>query len=431
MTAPPYSLTDVTTSKTLALTGSSTSAPTDLTLALTYTGAGLGIKPGLTLSDGVAKIYNSSLAIDAKGYIWVAAFSGVTALQTQGNILAGFDNLGAPLTPATVLSTDSNPVPTYGGFNPNPSNMSEGLYAIAIDQSGNLWLGDKEQGHVFKVNPASLTLPLPFDSAYGRGIYAMAFDSSNNLWMTAGSDMAEYQDDGTILQQNLNGLNTNGVSFKTLSGLTFASDSSLWGADSQALDVYQIDSTGVISSDLYPGGTAYAASPALVAGRDGNVYGCGDSGGTTLDVFNSGAIKSQIPFTQTGTRGCGSQLVLDGQERLFAISSHNPKKWKVIDEFTTAGVLISPATGYSGTSTGDGTSQSGEVLTINYDSSANKPVQGTAAMDGSGNLWVLNTDAGKTTSAQGNVLVEYVGIGAPVVTPTAAALPNGTLGVRP
>jgi len=57
-------------------------------------------------------------------------------------------------------------------------------------------------------------------------------------------------------------------------------------------------------------------------------------------------------------------------------------------------------------------------------------------MDSAGNLWALNPDSNGYDSngnpAQpGNALVEFVGIGAPVVTPASVALTNGTLGTRP
>jgi hypothetical protein len=61
------------------------------------------------------------------------------------------------------------------------------------------------------------------------------------------------------------------------------------------------------------------------------------------------------------------------------------------------------------------------------------PVPGYgAAIDASGNLWVLNLDTNGST-APGNVLVEFVGLAAPVTTPTSVATAglSGQLGTRP
>ena len=73
-----------------------------------------------------------------------------------------------------------------------------------------------------------------------------------------------------------------------------------------------------------------------------------------------------------------------------------------------------PATGYTGTTSTDSTLLSGPTGML---------------VDGSGNLWVLNSDTFGTKP--GNSLVEYIGIGAPVVTPASTALTNGMLGARP
>jgi len=62
-----------------------TTPPTDLTLALTYTGAGLGGAPNITFSDGNNGIYNSSLSIDALGNIWVAVYR-------TGGLFGSFNN---------------------------------------------------------------------------------------------------------------------------------------------------------------------------------------------------------------------------------------------------------------------------------------------------------------------------------------------------
>lgn len=48
---------------------------------------------------------------------------------------------------------------------------------------------------------------------------------------------------------------------------------------------------------------------------------------------------------------------------------------------------------------------------------------GNLVVDGSGNFWV--------GSSSSSTLIEFVGVAAPVVTPMAAAIGSGTLGVRP
>jgi hypothetical protein len=146
-----------------------------------------------------------------------------------------------------------------------------------------------------------------------------------------------------------------------------------------------------------------------------------------LDVFNAGSEAGSYPISTS--RGCGEQLLLDGQGHFFAVNDGLSYPGGAgIDEFIINSgqlQLISPmANGYTGTS-------SGEPPTIITDSNAVNsfflylyPI--SAAIDGSGNLWVLNADTNGSASP-GNVLVEFVGIAAPVVTPISMGQP----GVRP
>jgi hypothetical protein len=126
-------------------------------------------------------------------------------------------------------------------------------------------------------------------------------------------------------------------------------------------------------------------------------------------------------------------MVLDGLGRIFAITSLTAPG--VIDEFTTTGALLSPAAGYTGTG-GTDSNSAAEPPTLNPDSTFLNPSTGApefdqptvagAGIDASGNLWLVNTDTGNGNSTpagpNGNVLVEFVGIAAPVVTPTSAQL---------
>ncbi len=100
--------------------------------------------------------------------------------------------------------------------------------------------------------------------------------------------------------------------------------------------------------------------------------------------------------------------------------------------YTTTGTVISPAGGYTGTSSAEPT-----TITIDGNLSAFLDFNPTTgAIDGSGNLWLINIDTSNSggpsgSAATGNVLVEFVGLAAPVVTPTSLALQNGQLGTRP
>ncbi len=410
-------------------------APTDWTLALTFTGGGLGISPtaGAMVTNGGSTftigIINTGLAIDAAGKVWVTAYednspSFPAFSNSEGTFVAEFNPVGAPLTPSTTLDSSANA--TIGGYAPE-GTATVALTALAFDQSGNGWLGDTQTGNVLKISP-SLSVLLQPTPALNQGVGTITIDSSGDAW-TGGIALSAFHPDGTPFSNltSVSGIGpANAYGYGKLGGLTFDSHGGLWGADSlspesSSADLYQIDpATGIITYDAYPMGGSYAT---LVADEAGNLYGCGDAGGQTLDVFSAGALANSYSIA-TG-RGCGSQLLLDGSGHLFAIlNSAGFPSGMVIDEFTTAGVAISTPGGYTGTS-------ASEPPTLNPDPNVYAPVPGLgAAIDGSGNLWVLNNDT-NGASAAGNVLVEFVGIAAPVVTPTSLALTNGSLGARP
>jgi len=414
--------------------------PTDLTLALTFTGAGLGLPPG---TSGTATVNGTSytsgpvtetvMAVDGSGNLWVAGFDAAnygTSNLTQANVpvLAGFSGLGAPLTPATTFDATTSTI-TLGGINPIQATAGAGLSAIAIDQTGNLWVGSANPGgggDIFEIsNPSSSpSIPLQF-SASGR-VYNLAIDTAGDLWVGDSDLISEYSNTGTAFNLSQESPGPNGITY-----LLFDSNLNLWVETSRDASPIGNNSRNVDQISTSDGSVLFAAFPSagaagatLVADNSGNVYGCSDSS-KHLDQFQAGVWvnNGNAPAIASGTgagRACGNLLLMDGLGRLFAISNATAQ---AIDEFTTAGTLISPAlTGYTGTS-------STEPVALNRWSPLS--AYGSAAIDGSGNLWVLNQSTQGENSVSGNVLVEFVGIGAPVVTPQSAALTNGALGARP
>jgi hypothetical protein len=184
--------------------------------------------------------------------------------------------------------------------------------------------------------------------------------------------------------------------------------------------VIQLDANGNATGDPFPSSAPVLPST-LVADGSGNVYGCAGAA-NELDTFNNGVETGSVMLANA--QGCNSQLVMDGLGNIFTVGNDTISSVLQIDEYTSAGVAITPATGYTGTS-------SGEVPTLNPDPNYGGRVPGIgAAIDRSGNLWVLNNDT-NGISSQGNVLVEFVGIAAPVVTPPSVALSPVQLGARP
>ena len=383
--------------------------PNDFVLALTYTGGGLGLQAGTT----AFQIVDHDLDIDAAGNVWVAAYNSHGNTQAS-SMIAEFNAAGEALTPATTQTTDRYHVVTYGGFVPGGGVMSDPV-AVAIDQSGNAWVSGLD---VTEVSPSlSVTQHNLGLTEYGDSSAGVTIDMLGNVFVATGAKLEEIASNGTLLSPNgWNGVSAaNTMGYQDVTKLLFDSTgNTLWASDfSGEGDLYQISPTnGQILQDYAPTTSSYTP---LVADSSGNIYGCGTGSGSSLNVFNAASTSIVQTFPVGGGRGCGDgPMAIDGVGHIFAYNSTTQDEF--FDEFTANGSLISPtAMGYTATS-----SDEEPVL--------NAPV--AAAIDGSGSLWVVNYDTG-TQGAPNNVLVQFIGFAAPVLTPRSLALQNSELATRP
>ncbi len=400
-----------------------TTAPGDWQLALTFSGAGLGISPA---ESGVGSIANDQMAIDATGNILVTA-SGTSAANGSAGFVAKFNNLGVPLTPATTQPTPTSVA--FGGAPTGSGNNSLGIPVpgpMAIDQSGDAWIGASGATDLNAFTPTlTPAFPSPITNGPLNGLQYIAIDIAGNVW-TAGipgsGALGEYSSGGVLLSP-AGGYTGGGVYgpgyYGTINQPTFDSTGNLWASDSDFGDLYLVSDAGGQLLNDYSGtlnAAGYVATP-LVAGASGNIFAC-PQGPATLDVFNASSLTGptnsySITAETPASRGCGLQMSVDGLGNIWVLSN-------VLDEFSSTGVLLSPPAGYTATSTG-------EAPTFTNGSTS----LGTqAAVDGSGNIWILNNSTG-SANIQSNALVEIVGAAAPVATPISAALQNGEIATRP
>jgi len=395
--------------------------PNDFALAITYTGGGLGLPPDLVHGS----MLNTSMDIDPKGNILVTAYlnAGQTYSLSTG-VVAEFNPLGEALTPAAVSYSQLGGISLVA-----PPQDLFGPLSVAVDQSGKVWVDNF--GNLNELNPDLSFTGISVASSNGNKIEGnLTIDPSGDVWAANFQDLVEANTMGTLLSPSPSGWN--GVSQATPGGylevkhLTFDSTGGLWAsdvsADGYATSVYQIDpANGTIARDFTsPDGPSQASVAPIVADGAGNVYTCPGGSSATVNVYNAISASIVSTFTQANGRACGdSAMAIDGQNNIFALNYSTTAGAEVLDEFTTQGSPVSPSDGgYSAASP-----EEGDVLNNHY-------LAAPIKIDGSGNIWAINS-ATQNVNGTGNVLVEFVGLAAPVVTPLSLALTNAQMASRP
>jgi streptogramin lyase len=147
-----------------------TSAPSDFSLVITYSGSGISAPKGI--------------ATDPGGNVWVA--------NSGGNSVTKLDALGITTSDATGYLSGANGY-TVGSLSA-PS-------AIAIDIGGNAWLANSGNNTVTEIN-ASGTTGTVFSGGNLSAPSSVAVDASSNVWVAN-------QSNGTVTQISSSGNLTN------------------------------------------------------------------------------------------------------------------------------------------------------------------------------------------------------------------------------
>jgi hypothetical protein len=440
--------------------------PSDWTIALSFSGGGL---------EGVrnARAQSSSLAIDGSGNVWISNefISSVTELT----------NLGVSLSPfATGFQ-----VGTGGGF--TAGGLSNPLQ-LAVDQNGSVWVLNSNSGSGSSVTEldfegAAVTCPgsaycggssasTPFVGAgnlsnNGNGLFV---DGSGNVWVAeSGSpgDVAEYAGFNG-LQLNGNNVKNGGAISPAGSGYTSLASASdpldtappspngalggndsggVWlldGANYAAVELSssgalkEVDHgfTGVDPSTGQPTAPLLSASTfgnTLAIDRAGDLYIPQTPGGEQIYELYSCGSSSDPNCLGLGTTTLGamnpslnSPLAMDGSQNIWMLSTEcgacAPDGSSIpgsLIQISPSGTPLNlnsstPQTGYQDPCSTSGCAQltSSSLTSI--------------AVDSSGNIWLLITQPGQPVS-----VVEFVGVGTPVITPVSSALTAGKLAAAP
>ena len=362
------------------MTSSGSLAPSDFTIALSYTNAALGNNP--------------SLAIDAGGAVWtvVPEQTAVTKLSPLGELLSGETGyaIGGGFAHSRALAFDtSNNLwvlgvgTTQGEPTATFAELSDvGLYQNVVTQPATI-----------------LTIPLvPLSTNTPTSSTNLALDGAGNFYYgsayTLISDIGNYTLDscctakynmaaGSVVNVDLGNM-TPGTNFVSVNGTT------VWATSGKST----VSMTAGTSKAVTGGGLNKALGVALDSAGDAWVV---NSGNSTVSEFGS-----------TGTAISGSSGFGSGLSTPKAIA---------VDGL--GGVWVTN----SGSSYSlSAMNSSGTVLGSGY-ADPNLSSAGALAIDPSGNVWVA--------SASSSSISEFLGVAAPVVTPVAAAVSGGLVGARP
>jgi hypothetical protein len=312
---------------------------------------------------------------------------------TGANSVSKFSPLGAPISGASGYT---------GGGIVDP-------YSVAIDSSGNVWTGNVTPDSLSELNSAGT--PVSGSSGYtGGGLnapYAIAFDSLGNAWVVnnVGSSLSEFSSTGSPITTS-SGYTGGGIINDPVS-LAIDGSGNTWVTDSVtlgALSEFNSSGSPISGSGGYTGG-GLNDPWGIAIDANGNVWAVNSgTGANTISEFNSsGTPVSSSAGYSGGGLDIPESIAIDGAGNVWAANRATnqfepPYPDGSVSEFNSSGVAISPSTGY----------QAGLNLALRI------------AIDGSGNAWVSNASL--------NSLTEFVGAASPVVTPLVANLPTGSPG---
>jgi len=412
----------------------------------------------------------ASVAIDQSGNIWVGAGTGVTA---GGAMITEFNQSGQEiLNPVGTVS-----IPTYsvnfiaaGAANSLAYAGGTGLSvgagrpttSIAIDTNNNAWFDSYyatspgtlagtatlPTGLLVKVTPGGTATGFLAPTANGsiaidgfNNIYAAAQPISGKAYLTEIESGAQTGETGVAYQTIDEGSGRNG-SGNIYSGVFVDSNEYGWGLDSvestcgstgtplsldRATTAEQEAnpvSGNATSSINDPNGCAFYGAPDASGNAwvtaSGNLYYLNVAASTTATV--TAVTGSTNTLTTTASTGAGgldnpTGVALDGLGNVWAANRLSSTTVGGISEFSVTTNTATPAV-----TTATALSPGGLAGEYGFNDFNALAAQGVV-IDSSGNLWLETTG--------GNALWHIVGAAAPVVTPIALAVKNGTLGTRP
>jgi hypothetical protein len=376
--------------------------------------------------DPATAPFAPTLSTQPKDFSILLTFTGgglndscAIAIDQSGNVwITSADNNITKSRSVVELSPKGAVVSGATGYTDgNQSNTC----SIAIDLSGSVWVSNPDTNSVtkFSASGSILSGTTGFTSSRTMLPNGIAIDALGNAWVeNYEAGITKLSSSGAVLSGPYGYGNIDGLDYPRAIGIDGSGNA--WVANGGRGSLTKMSSAGVPLSgpNGYSGGSL-AALIALAIDSAGNVWVASSEASTSLPggvtkFSNSGSVLlAAHGFDGAGGLTDTQGIAIDGAGNAW-ITNQFPTSG--IIELSSAGALLSTPNGYQGISTGNG-----------YDGILDFPVG--IAVDGSGNVWVAD---------QIGHVAELIGAAAPVITPIVAGLPqtpttNGTsnLGTRP
>jgi streptogramin lyase len=352
--------------------------PGQLTQPNDYT---LNIVFGTGSSGGCTSICNPSgppngVAIDGSGNVWATNYSE--------SVVTEFSSAGATIA-SVANASNSDPA------------------GVAIDQSGNAWvvsspyLGGQSSLQVFSSNGTTISTVGTTRTGGLDSPTSVALDVAGNAWVSNNAVINNNEGSVSAFTSMLFGFR-NPVLTTLYEANGIATDSSDYIWVSASNNVVKLSSAGVpvfsTTVTSSPGGLYSIAMDGL-----GDAWMPNAKTNSVMEVSSTGAILSPSGGYTGGGLNVPTCVSIDGAGNVWVASAGNfGSNSSSITELSNSGTTLS-GNGYVSAHAG----------------------LGQIAIDGSGNAWLPGE----------GIVVEYIGIAAPVVTPLATAVVTSKLGTRP
>jgi len=295
-----------------------TSAPSDWTVSIYYTGGGL-LLPGSVAIDGsgnawvangggnaVSEIATGSFASGSSGYV-SSSIVGAQGIAIDASNNVWLANTGAD----NLLELNSS-----GAVTATITSGISGPAAVAIDGNANVWVTNFDGNSVAKFTAGSPAAGSPFTNAALSGPTGIAIDASNNVWVGNG-------DGATVMLFNNSGVYqnsfTDGLMIAPGGVATDSTHGRVWAAATgiSAITGLTLSGGAVAGTPLSGGGISMPL--AVAVDGSGNVWTANNVTAGSVSGYTTAGV-AMTPSTGLGVLNSPVGLALDASGNLWATS---------------------------------------------------------------------------------------------------------------